>query len=171
MILDKSKPTAISQAQFMDRFAGIYEHSPWIAEQVFNRGLTPMHDTSRGLAGEMQDVVVLGGHDAQLALLRAHPDLAGKLAVADELTNESKGEQAGAGLDRCTAEEFAAFQGLNDVYKDKFGFPFILAVKGYHRAEILEIFAKRVENDAEEEFAEAISQVHRIARLRLEQIL
>jgi OHCU decarboxylase len=165
-----NQPTELSQEKFLAVFGGVYEHSPWIAEQVFERGLTPVQDTAEGLAAELRDIVEVSGRDPQLVLLRAHPDLAGKLALAGDLTAESTGEQAGAGLDHCTAAEFETFQSLNDRYKEKFGFPFILAVRGYHRTEILEIFKVRVENDLEVEFAEALSQVHRIALLRLEQI-
>jgi OHCU decarboxylase len=96
--------------------------------------------------------------------------LAGKLAMRGELTEESTSEQASADLGNCTAEEYEAFQSLNDRYKEKFGFPFILAVRGYHRTEILEIFKQRVDNDAEIEFDEALTQIHRIARLRLNEI-
>jgi 2-oxo-4-hydroxy-4-carboxy-5-ureidoimidazoline decarboxylase len=116
----------------------------------------------------MAACVELAGVEAQLALLRAHPDLAGKLAVRGELTAESTSEQAGAGLDRCSPKEFEEFQRLNDVYNTRFGFPFILAVKGYDRAGILEEFRRRVGNAPKAEFREALDQVHRIARLRLQ---
>ena len=102
-----------------------------------------------------------------MALLRAHPDLAGKLAVEGELTAESTSEQAGAGLERCSPEEFEEFQRLNDAYTARFGFPFILAVKGYDRAGILAAFRRRVGHDRATELREALDQVHRIARLRL----
>jgi 2-oxo-4-hydroxy-4-carboxy-5-ureidoimidazoline decarboxylase len=105
--------------------------------------------------------------DDKLSLLRAHPDLAGKLALAD-LTASSQSEQKGAGLDQCTPDELARFTELNELYKHKFGFPFIFAVKGFHRTDILDAFERRVKNDAETEFNEAIEQVHRIAKLRLE---
>ncbi len=105
--------------------------------------------------------------DDKRTLLRAHPDLAGKLALAD-LTQSSQSEQTGAGLDQCTENELARFTELNDIYKKKFGFPFIFAVKGFHRTDILNAFERRVKNDVETEFNEAINQVHRIARLRLD---
>jgi OHCU decarboxylase len=106
------------------------------------------------------------GHDEKLALLRAHPDLAGKLAVG-ELTAASASEQAGAGLDRCTPEEFDRLQDLNARYKAKFGFPFIMAVKGRRRGEIIAAFGRRIENSPETEFETALAEVHRIALLRL----
>jgi OHCU decarboxylase len=165
-----NRPTEMSPEKFLAVFGGVYEHSAWIAEQVFERGLTRFQDSVAGLAAEMRDVVEASGREPQLALLRAHPDLAGKLALAGELTADSLGEQAEARLDQCSAAEFEAFQNLNKRYKEKFGFPFILAVRGYHRAQILEIFKTRVENDLQDEFDEALSQVHRIALLRLGQI-
>ena len=102
-----------------------------------------------------------------MALLNAHPDLAGKLAIAGKLTAHSTKEQAGADLQNCTIEEFDQFQKLNRDYKEKFGFPFILAVQGYQRSEILKVFQKRIKNSIEEEYKVALSQVNRIALLRL----
>jgi 2-oxo-4-hydroxy-4-carboxy-5-ureidoimidazoline decarboxylase len=147
--------------EFVDRYGGIYEHSPWVAEQVWDTGL------SGDLATRMAAAVDMAGKAAQLKLLRAHPDLAGKLARAGGLTSASTAEQAGAGLDRCTDAEFEEFVALNDAYKAKFGFPFILAVKGRNRQEILENFRSRIGNDADVEFRTALAQVHRIAALRL----
>lgn len=161
-------PSRMSREDFMDLFGGVYEHSPWIAEAVFADGLTGTQDTVAGLHGSLRSAVDDADDDRQLALLRAHPDLAGKLAVAGELTAESSSEQASAQLDQCTAEEFTEFQSLNDRYKETFGFPYILAVRGRNRQEILENFRSRVDNDAETEFAEALKQVHRIALLRIE---
>lgn len=165
-----SRPSRLGRERFLEVFGGVYERSPWIAEAACDRGLGDPHDSAEGLAAELRDVVELAGPGPQLALLRAHPDLAGKLALAGGLTRESGAEQAGAGLDRCTAEEFERFQSLNESYKSRFGFPFILAVGGRGRAEILAAFERRVENGDEEEFAEALEQVHRIALLRLKQI-
>ncbi|MFQ5567816.1 MAG: 2-oxo-4-hydroxy-4-carboxy-5-ureidoimidazoline decarboxylase, partial [Paracoccaceae bacterium] len=125
-------------------------------------------DDVETLAGAMAARVEAAGLAAQLALLRAHPDLAGKLAVRGELTPESTSEQAGAGLDRCSANEFEEFQHLNDAYKARFGFPFILAVKGHDRAAILDAFRRRAGNGRATELREALDQVHRIARLRLQ---
>jgi 2-oxo-4-hydroxy-4-carboxy-5-ureidoimidazoline decarboxylase len=150
---------------FLSRYGGVYEHSPWIAEACFGTGLKA--DT---LSRAMRQQVEEAGKDKQLALLRAHPDLAGKLAVQGGLTDESTSEQAGAGLDQCTADEYARFQALNTEYQEKFQFPFILAVKGFGRAEILEIFETRVHNAYVKEFREALDQVHRIAYLRLSEL-
>jgi 2-oxo-4-hydroxy-4-carboxy-5-ureidoimidazoline decarboxylase len=153
------------KAEFVARYGGVYEHSPWIAEAVWDAGDVPGEISA--LADLMAARIEAAGEGAQLALLRAHPDLAGKLAVRGGLTVESTSEQAGAGLDLCSPEEFGEFQRLNDAYTSRFGFPFILAVKGHDRAGILEAFRRRVGNDRATEFREALDQVHRIARLRL----
>ena len=158
----------MDQEQFLDMFGGVYEHSSWIAENVYADGLTGDHDTIAGLHSALQDVVDGSDRDKQLELLRAHPDLAGKLAVAGELTSESTAEQASAQLDQCSSEEFEEFQSLNDRYKESFGFPYILAVRGRNRQEILQNFRSRVGNKPDTEFAEALKQVHRIALLRIE---
>ncbi len=163
-------PSRMTRDEFVAAFGGVYEHSAWIAEAVWDRGLDSRHDTAASLAAEMRDIVELAGREPQLALLRAHPDLAGKLAVAGALTEESGSEQSSAGLDQCTEDEFEEFQRLNGLYGGRFGFPFILAVSGHRRAAILENFHARVDNDAEAEFDEALRQVHRIARIRLTQI-
>lgn len=165
------QPRKLDRDAFVNRFGGVYEHSPWIAEQAHAAGLDGTADSAEGLARALATEVEAADREAQLALLRAHPDLAGKLAVRGALTEESKSEQAGAALDACTPAEFARFQELNEAYKTRFGFPFILAVKGYHRTEILEIFKARVDNDAETEFRTALDQVHRIARLRIEELV
>ena len=159
-------PSALDRAGFLARYGGVYESSPWIAEAVWDAGETADH--VEPLAAAMAAQVEAAGRAAQLALLRAHPDLAGRLAVAGALTADSTAEQAGAGLDRCTPEEFDAFRRLNARYVARCGFPFILAVRGRSRAEILAIFERRAEAPPEAEFREALDQVHRIARLRLE---
>ncbi len=161
----KLPPGTLDREGFLARYGGVYEHSPWIAGAVWDEGAAS--DDVATLAGAMAARVEAAGEEAQLALLRAHPDLAGKLAVRGGLTVESTSEQAGAGLDHCSPEEFEEFQRLNDAYKTRFGFPFILAVKGYDRAGILEAFRRRVGHDRATELREALDQVHRIARLRL----
>jgi len=161
-------PSRMVRPDFVRVFGGVYEHSPWIAGQAFDKGITEIHNNPEDLHYAMAEVVEEADKEQQLELLQAHPDLAGRLAVNGNLTAESESEQASADLSHCTAEEFAAFQSLNDQYKEKFSFPFILAVRGYHRTDILEIFKQRVENDVEVEFDEAMTQVHRIALLRLE---
>jgi OHCU decarboxylase len=162
------RPSTMSQEDFLEIFGGVYEHSQWIAEAAYAAGLTRDQDTVAGLRNVLRAIVDEADTDPQLALLQAHPDLAGKLAVAGELTQESTAEQASAQLDQCSALEFEEFQSLNDRYKSAFGFPYILAVRGRNRQEILENFRGRVDNDSDTEFAEALKQVHRIALLRIE---
>ena len=157
-----------ARAAFVARYGDIYEHSPWVAEAVFDSGQAEAAPEALHLA--MAAVVDGAGQEAQLTLLRAHPDLAGRLALAGGLTAASTSEQAGAGLDQCNPEELARFQDLNTRYTERFGFPFILAVKGKGRAEILDAFETRIDNDPETEFAMALEQVHRIALLRLTDI-
>jgi len=161
-------PRELPREAFLARYGGVWEATPWIAEAAFDRGLGPETDTPEGLAAAMAREVATAPRRARLALLRAHPDLAGRLALAGGLTEASTREQAGAGLDACTPEELAEFRALNARYVERFGFPFILAVKGRRRDEILEAFRRRVGADPEAEFEEALGQVARIARLRLE---
>ena len=151
---------------FVLRYGGIYEHSPWVAERVilFVEDATP--DTEL-LVRLMADCVDNASVDTQLELIRAHPDLAGKAQVAGELTADSTEEQSRAGLDQCTADEFEKFQSLNTLYKEKFGFPFIMAVRESNRSQILDAFANRLDNDYSEEFETALQEIHKIARLRL----
>tara|TARA_A100001037_G_C14886709_1_gene516465 strand:- start:178 stop:711 length:534 start_codon:yes stop_codon:yes gene_type:complete len=167
-------PNQMSKEDFVAVFGGVYEHSAWIAEEVWELDPDPdmvdSQDTADGIHTAFRMVLDRAGNNAKLTLLRAHPDLAGKLAVSGELTEESTSEQASADLGNCTPEEFEAFQNLNNDYKERFGFPFILAVRGYHRTEILETFRDRVNNDWETEFKTALEQVHRIALLRLNDI-
>lgn len=160
-------PSTLSKSDLVAIYGGVYEHSPWIAAKAYGLGLRADHDTAEGLSQIFRAVVETAGEKRQLELLRAHPDLAGKLAVDGRLTRESTSEQAGAGLDQCTPDEFSRFKALNDAYKAKFGFPFILAVAGYKRDEILVIFERRVDNDVKHEMREALDQVHRIALFRL----
>ncbi|MHA1527780.1 MAG: 2-oxo-4-hydroxy-4-carboxy-5-ureidoimidazoline decarboxylase [Alphaproteobacteria bacterium] len=162
----KLPPGALNRKKFLARYGGVYEHSPWIAGATWDEGAAV--DDVETLAEAMAARAEAAGQEAMLALLRAHPDLAGKLAVRGELTAESSSEQAGAGLDRCSPDEFEEFQRLNDAYKARFGFPFILAVKGHDRATILDAFRRRAGNDRASEFREALDQVHRIARNRLQ---
>ena len=166
----KPAPHHLSRADFIAAFGGIYEHSPWVAERMFDAGLTAHDADPASLARRMAKIVDAAGYEKQMALFCAHPELAGKLAIAGSLTAESTAEQASAKLDQCNAEEFAAFQDLNDRYGKKFGHPFIIAVRGLNRATILAAFGKRVAHSAETEFANTLGEVHKIARLRLERL-
>jgi OHCU decarboxylase len=160
-------PRGMSRAAFLAAYGPVYEHSPWIAEAVFGTGLTEVQDTAEGLQAAMAEAVEAAPRECQLALLRAHPDLAGRLAMRGELTAQSASEQAGAGLGNCSPAEFERFTALNEAYKAKFGFPFIMAVKGRSRAEILAAFERRIGHDAAAEFRTALDEVHKIALLRL----
>ncbi len=160
-------PKPLERSDFINIFGGVYEHSPWVAEAVYLK--TDQGINAASMAALMRSVVDASSYEDKLELLRSHPDLAGRLSLAD-LTESSRSEQSRAGLDRCTRKELREFQELNAIYNDKFGFPFIFAVKGFHRTEILDAFRIRVNHDRDEEFKTAIEQVHRIARLRLETI-
>ena len=157
----------LDRKEFVTRFGGVYEHSQWVAEKCFDGKMHLKAVRPSDLAGPMSHLVEAAGLEPQMILLRAHPDLAGKLARSGTLTAESTSEQAGAGLDQCTDAEFTEFTSLNTAYRQKFGFPYILAVKGRHRTEILENFRARLPNDVAVEFREALNQVHQIAKLRL----
>lgn len=163
----KQPPSTLDRATFVALYGRVYEHSPWIAEALWQVGLTQACDTVEGLHRALADIVDAAPRERQLALLCAHPDLAGRLAVRGELTAESNSEQASAGLDTCTPAEFQRFTELNDAYKRKFPFPFIMAVKGRSRGEILEAFERRVHHSEDVEFRTALAEVHKIALLRL----
>jgi len=151
---------------FVQKYGGVYEHSPWVAERVDELLSDTTADTAT-LAGLMADVVDNASLEKQLALICAHPDLAGRAQMAGELTHESTDEQSRAGLDQCTADEYQEFQTLNAAYKEKFSFPFVMAVRESHRREILQAFAERLQNDDDVEFETALQQIHTIAGLRL----
>ncbi|MGQ2905152.1 MAG: allantoinase PuuE [Neoaquamicrobium sediminum] len=165
------RPSRMGRDEFVQRFGGIFEHSPWIAERAFELELGPAHDSAGGLHNALARVFRSASENERLAVLTAHPDLAGKLAQARRLTAESSAEQASAGLDALTDAERETFTQLNTAYTQKFGFPFIIAVKDNTKATILDAFRTRIENDRETEFATACRQVERIARLRLTDLL
>ena len=169
MTLSLDALNAASPVAFVQSLAGLYEHSPWIPEQVAARRPFP---TVAALRQAMVEAVRAAGIDAQRTLLRAHPELAGKAMVDRSLTAESSGEQRRAGLTACTPEEFDTLQRLNADYNAKFGFPFILAVRGprgtgLDRSQVISTFARRLGNHPDDEFAEALRNVHRIAEIRL----
>ena len=158
-----------SQAQFIAVLGSIYEHSPWVAELAFAQ--RPFASIA-ALKHTMQRCVMEAGSAAQLGLIRAHPELAGKAAIAGELGAESTGEQALVGLHLCSAEEFATLHELNAAYNAKFGFPFIVAVKGdvgrgLTRQQIIQTFRRRIAASPAQEQIEALRQIGRIAEMRL----
>ena len=159
-----SELSAMPMGEFVAAIGGVYEKSPWVAEKAHASG---PFDSLSMLAAAMRREVDTAGTEAQLELLRAHPDLAGKAALAGDLTVESTEEQARAGLGSLTPEEMAKFNSLNATYKEKFGFPFVLAVRNASKAIILGAFERRISNSASAELAEGIAQVHKIAWMRL----
>lgn len=161
-------PSTLSLDRFVSQFADIYEHSPWVAKQAWHQGINESHDIVENLHRLMADVLLNSEREAQLTLINAHPDLAGKAAVAGQLTEPSTEEQAGAGIHECNAEEFSRFNQLNDAYKEKFGFPFIKAVKGSNRFQILDAFETRIKNNPKQEFTQALIEINNIALFRLQ---
>ena len=165
------RPSRMDREKFVAKFGGVFEHSPWIAERAFDLELGAAHDSAGGLHSALCRMFRSASETERLGVLAAHPDLAGKLAVAKLLTPESAGEQASAGLDALTDSERARFTDLNKAYVEKFGFPFIIAVKGKTKAEILKAFEMRIGNGRTAEFTAACKQVERIALLRLKDLL
>lgn len=165
------RASELDRDTFVSEFGGIFEHSSWIAERAYALENGPTHDTAAGVHQVLARVFRTASAEERLGVLKAHPDLAGKLAAAKRLTAESTAEQASAGLDALTDAEKAAFTQLNDTYTSKFGFPFIIAVRDHTKSSIMEAFVRRVDNDRETEFGEACRQVERIAELRLQEKL
>ncbi|CUH53330.1 allantoinase PuuE [Shimia marina] len=165
------RPSQMDKARFIERFGGIFEHSPWIAERAFELELGPAHDCAAGVHNALCRMFRSASEEERLGVLLAHPDLAGKLAAAGRLTTESTSEQASAGLDMLTDAEREKFTTLNSDYVAKHGFPFIIAVRDHTKASIMAAFETRIANDSEAEFDEACRQVERIAEFRLLDVL
>ena len=161
------RPSEMEKGDFVASYGGIFEHSPWIAERAWDLELGPAHDCAVGVHSVLARAFRSASREERLGVLRAHPDLAGKLAAARRLTAESTAEQASAGLDALTDKERARFTELNTRYVETHGFPFIIAVRDHDKAGILAAFERRLDNDNEAEFLEACTQVERIAMLRL----
>lgn len=164
-------PSQLDKADFVARYGSIFEHSAWIAERAWAGELGPANDTAIGLHFALRSQFRMASAEERLKVLNAHPDLAGKLAAAQRLTAESTAEQASVGLDALTDGERQRFTMLNTAYVDKFGFPFIIAVRDNTKASILATFEARLKHTPEAEFAAACAQVERIALLRLKAIL
>ena len=165
------RPSQMDRDTFVAAFGGIFEHSGWVAERAHAFELGPAHDSATGLQNALARAFRSAPRDARLAVLRAHPDLAGKLAAAKRLTAASTSEQGSAGLDALTDDERDTFTRLNTAYTQKHGFPFIIAVRDNTRATILAAFQDRLANDSKTEFSEACRQVERIAYWRLRDML
>lgn len=162
------RPGELSEDAFIARFGSVYEHSEWVARRAWKQGIGREHDTPAGLAALLAAQVEAADEATQIALIRAHPDLGGRAAQAGTLTADSAREQAGAGLDACSPDEYERLQQLNTAYQDTFDFPFVIAVKGLQRADILAAMAQRLHNDRKTEQRRALDEIHKIARLRLE---
>ena len=167
-MISLSRLNDASEEDFIAALGGIYEHSDWVPRGLVKQRPFPNTETLR-IA--MQQCVESASEPEKLVLIRSHPDLAGKLAKAGKLTDESTREQAGLGLDRLQDEEYEQFQIYNDRYRGKFGFPFIICARLTTKQGILMAFKERFENSQEAEIAEALKQIHEIARLRLEDLM
>ncbi len=161
-----NKINNLSQIKFNEIFANIFEKTKWIAERLYNQ---KPFNSFEDLCSKILEIFKTTSKENQLKIIRAHPDLADKTKIS-LLNIDSRTEQNKAGLNQCSEKEFREFKNLNNEYKKKFGFPFILAVEGKNKAEILNKFKKRILNSADDEFKEAISQVCKIANLRLNKI-
>ena len=160
-----NKINKLSQSEFIKVFANIFENTGWIAEELYKQ--KPFGDFQE-LSSKMMNIFEMSSKEKKLEILNDHPDLGDKAKIS-LLTADSLKEQKNAGLDQCTKEEFSELKKLNDIYK-KFGFPFILAVKGKSKIEILNNFRKRINSEPQIEFEEAVKQVKKIANLRLKDI-
>ena len=161
-----NKINKLSKSEFIKVFANIFENASWIAEELYNQ---KPFDDFEALSSKILNIFETTTREKQLKILNAHPDLANKIKIS-LLTQDSLKEQTSAGLDRCTEEELDEFKHLNEQYKKKFGFSFILAVKGKNKNEILDNFKKRISFSPTTEFDEALKQVKQIASLRLKEL-
>jgi 2-oxo-4-hydroxy-4-carboxy-5-ureidoimidazoline decarboxylase len=159
---------SVSATEFAAALANIFEHSPWIAEVT--AAARPFASLA-ALRDALFGVIVSAPRETRLTLIRAHPDLANKTQRAAGLTDDSVSEQDGAGLDRLSEAEFAAFESANNAYKAKFGFPFILCVRRHSKDSILDVFGRRLNNTVASEEHEALAEISRIGSLRLEQLV
>jgi 2-oxo-4-hydroxy-4-carboxy-5-ureidoimidazoline decarboxylase len=160
--------SAATRDEFVRVLGGVFEHTPWIAERAY--AARPFGDVD-ALHRAMVAALAAATPEAKLALICAHPELAGKEAAGGTMTADSVGEQASAGLDRCTPDELAQLRSGNAAYRARFGFPFVMAVRGKSRQEILAALASRLVNSPDDEFARCIDEIARIARLRLDALL
>ena len=161
-----NKINKLSQSEFIEVFANIFENAIWIAEKLYEQ--KPFDDLKH-LSYKILDIFENASKENQLKILNSHPDLANKTKIYS-LTPDSKKEQSNAGLDQCSEEEFNEFKNLNNKYKQKYNFPFIVAVRDKNKVEILGEFKKRILNSNDDEFIEAIKQVVKIANLRLNEL-
>jgi OHCU decarboxylase len=158
----------LDQAAFVERFGSLFEHSPWVAEAAFrDRPFANREELYEALVAAMY----AAPRERKLALIRAHPDLAGKAAIEGSLTDSSKREQASAGLDRLTPDEYDSFTRTNTAYRERFGFPFVVCAREHTKESILRVASERLGNTEDEEIRVALEEIAKIARLRLEDAL
>ena len=155
------------KSKFVSLFESIYEHSDWVIKSVIE-DKSKLPNTSNELRSVMKKIVNKSSDNLKLKLLRSHPELGIKKNEISSLTQSSQQEQKSAGLDQCSQEEYEEIKSLNKLYKEKFDFPFIIAVKGLNRSDIINSMKNRVNNNYEEEFSTAINEVHKIAKIRLD---
>jgi OHCU decarboxylase len=165
----ETEPGDMDRTKFLEIFGHVFEHSPWIAQNVWDFGLDRRQDTAAGMHEVMCNEIRQADFEVQLELLKSHPELACSKGP-EGMTPTSRIEQRLSGLDQCSIEEFNEFQSLNKTYQGKFGFPFILAIKGFQKSKILEFFRTRIDHTAEEEFQIALAQVMKIGLFRLQVI-
>jgi 2-oxo-4-hydroxy-4-carboxy-5-ureidoimidazoline decarboxylase len=159
----------INKDKIIDILGSVYEHSPWVAERLISFDIMVIKNNDE-LFIKMKSIVECASHKEKLKLLCAHPELGNKLQKLNNLTDFSKSEQKSAGLDQCSDEEFDSLTRLNKEYRIKFNFPFIIAVKGLTKENIIDQMKKRVENSYNQEFNTALKEVHKIAKIRLDDI-
>ncbi len=152
---------------FMERYGPLFEHSPWVAENAWQHG--PFADRE-ALAHGLEQAMYAAPRDRQLALIRAHPDLAGRAAVEGTLTASSQREQAAAGLDRLTPDEYETFTRTNAAYRERFGFPLVVCAREHTKDSILRTAAERLDHTPEQEIDVALGEIAKIARLRLKDL-
>jgi 2-oxo-4-hydroxy-4-carboxy-5-ureidoimidazoline decarboxylase len=162
--MSMSRLDEVSEEEFVSLLSGVYEHSAWVAERVV-RGRP--YRTIENLARALHEAVARAGQDEQLDLICAHPELVGRLADSDAVTLESRSEQAQAGLDRSSEAQIEEMRELNRRYRERFGFPFIVAVRGLARDDIVALLKARTERTVSEEFGQCLLEIGKIARLRL----
>ncbi|MDH5355700.1 MAG: 2-oxo-4-hydroxy-4-carboxy-5-ureidoimidazoline decarboxylase [Gammaproteobacteria bacterium] len=158
----------LSKPAFVDLLGSIYEHSPWVAEQAY---LKLPFESPGHLQEIMFDIVQASTIDDRLTLIRHHPELAGKEADEGTLTADSKKEQSRAGLNQCSAGELKQIRELNKNYLDKFTFPFVIAVSGLNKHQVIAAMQERLQNDYETEFSTSIKEIGKIARIRLDALM
>ena len=158
----------LDRATFVKRFGPLFEHSPWVAEAAWrDRPFESREELHEALVAAMY----AAPRERKLALIRAHPDLAGKAAIEGTLTERSRREQASAGLDRLTPDEYDAFTRTNAAYRERFGFPLVICVREHTKESILRVASERLTNTEDEEIRVALEEIAKIARLRLEETL